>query len=108
MRTVRNQVQLIGRLGDNVELNEAGNGSKYARIRIATNEVYYNKSGEKVENTTWHSCVAWGKIAERMSQFGERGKQLLIHGKLQNNNYEDKEGVKRFTTEVQVNDFLLL
>ncbi len=108
MNSMKNHVQLIGRLGDNVELSETGNGNKYARISLATNEAYMNKEGQKVENTTWHNCVAWGKTAEIISQFGEKGKQVALQGKLVNRNYEDKEGIKRYVTEVNVNEVVLL
>lgn len=108
MNKLQNSVQLIGRLGDDITLQEAGNGNKYARISVATNEVYYNQEGEKVENTTWHNCIAWGKSAENLGSYAAKGTQLAINGKLTNRNYEDKEGIKRYVTEVQVNEFMLL
>ena len=108
MNTLRNHVQLIGRLGQAVDINETANGNKYARVSIATNEFYKNKEGEKVENTTWHNCVAWGKTAELMSEICDKGQKVALQGKLTNRSYEDKEGVKRYVTEVRVNEFELM
>lgn len=108
MNNLKNHVQLIGRLGNDVEVMETGNGNKYARLRIATNEHYYDKKGEKVENTTWHNCVAWGKNAENLGQYAEKGKQLVVQGKLTNRNYEDKNGETKYVTEIQVNEFLMV
>lgn len=108
MNNLKNKVQLIGRLGENVNTNELENGNQYARLSVATNEVYTNKDGEKVENTTWHNCVAWGKTAELIAQYAAKGKMIAIEGKLVNRNYEDKEGVKRYITEIQVSEFLLI
>ncbi len=108
MKTLSNQVQLIGRLGEAVELKKAENGSDFARLSIAINESYKNKNGEKVENTSWFNCIAWGKTAELLEQYGEKGKKMLVHGKLSNHNYTDKEGVKRYATEIYVDEFLFL
>lgn len=108
MRQLQNSVQLIGRLGEDINLQEAGNGNKYTRMSIATNEVYYNQKGEKIENTTWHNCVAWGKTAENLGNFAQKGKQLAVRGKLTNRNYEDKNGNKRYVTEVYVNEVMFL
>jgi len=108
MKQLQNSVQLIGRLGDDIQVQETGNGNKWARVNVATNEVYYNKEGEKVQNTTWHNCVAWGKTAENLGEYAGKGAQVAINGKLTNRNYDDKQGVKRYVTEVHVNEFMLL
>ncbi|PZD79439.1 single-stranded DNA-binding protein [Mesonia sp. K7] len=108
MNTLRNQVQLIGRLGQDIEVNGANNGNKFAKLSIATNEYYKNKQGEKIENTTWHNCVAWGKTAELMDKICEKGNKIALRGKLTNHSYEDKEGIKRFVTEVQIEEFELM
>lgn len=108
MNNLRNNVQLIGHLGQTVDLNETANGNKYARVSIATNEFYKTKEGEKVENTTWHNCVAWGKTAELMNEICAKGQKVALQGKLTNRSYEDKEGVKRYVTEVRINEFELM
>lgn len=108
MNTLTNKVQLIGRLGQDVEVNEIANGSKYSRLSIATNEAYTNKDGEKVENTTWHNCVAWGKTAELIGELCNKGSRILVQGKLANRKYEDKEGTMRYVTEVIVSDFVAM
>ena len=107
MQTLMNHVQLIGRLGDDLELKDTSNGSKMTRINLATNEVYYKEDGSKMENTYWHTLIAWGKTAEHMQSFCKKGSQVAIQGKLTNRSYE-KEGNKQFITEVQVSEFLLL
>ena len=75
---------------------------------IATDEVYQNASGEKVTETQWHTLVAWGKIAEVAEKYLEKGSEVAIEGKLVHRNYLDKEGNKKYVTEVQVNELLLL
>lgn len=108
MQTLKNNVQLIGRLGDDITLRELNNGSKMARLSLATNETYYKEDGNKVENTYWHTIVAWGKNAERMESFCKKGSQIAIQGKLTNRNYENKAGEKQYVTEVHVNEFMVL
>lgn len=108
MQTLKNNVQLIGRLGDDITLRELNNGSKMARLSLATNETYYKEDGNKVENTYWHTIVAWGKNAERMESFCKKGNQIAIQGKLTNRNYENKAGEKQYVTEVHVNEFMVL
>ena len=108
MNTVRNSVKLIGHLGANPEVKEFDGGNKVARFTIATNESYKNKEGEKVENTEWHSVVAWGKTAELVGKFLEKGKEIAIEGKLTHRSYDDKDGNKRYTTEVVMNEFVML
>ncbi len=108
MNTLRNKVQLIGRLGAKAEFKELENGNALAKIRLATNEVYKNAKGERVEDTTWHQLVAWGKIAEIVHKYTDKGSEIAIEGKLINRTYTNKEGVKKYVTEVQVNDLVLL
>jgi len=108
MNTLRNKVQLIGHLGADVELKTLDNGNSVARISIATNESYKNKAGEKVDNTTWHNVVAWGKTAELANQLLKKGSEVALEGKLSNRSYEDKEGNKRYISEVVMNEFLLM
>ena len=79
-----------------------------ANITIATNEVYYKENGDKVENTEWHRVVAWGKTAEIIEKYVVKGKEIAIEGKLTHRSYDDKNGEKRYITEVVANDVLLL
>jgi single-strand DNA-binding protein len=107
MLTIRNHVQLIGNLGSDPELKEFGEKKKLARISIATNESYVNAKGEKVTETQWHNVIAWGKQAEYLEKYTKKGQQVAISGKLVNSNYE-KDGEKRYKTEVVANEVVLL
>ena len=108
MYALRNKVQLIGHLGAAPEVKNTENGKKYARFSMATNESYRNSTGEKVTETTWHNLVAWGKVAEIAEKYLEKGKEVAIEGKLISRSYTDKEGNKKYITEVEVNELLLL
>ncbi|MCO5241959.1 MAG: single-stranded DNA-binding protein [Chitinophagaceae bacterium] len=108
MNTLQNKVQLIGNLGNNPDIRNTESGKKMARVSIATNENYRNAKGENVKETQWHNAIAWGKNAELMEKYLSKGSQVAIEGKLINRNYTDKDGVKRYVTEVQVNDILFL
>jgi single-strand DNA-binding protein len=108
MYALKNKVQLIGNLGNAPEVKNTENGKKLARFSMATNETYRGRTGEKVTETTWHNVVAWGKVAEIAEKFLTRGKEIAIEGKLINRSYTDKDGVKRYVTEIQVNELLLI
>ena len=108
MNTMRNKVQLIGNLGQNPEVKELNDGKKVAKFSIATNESYKNKAGEKITDTQWHNVIAWGRNAEVIEKYIKKGSELAIEGKLINRNYTDKEGVKRYVTEIQVSELLML
>lgn len=107
MYTLKNKVQLIGNLGGAPEVKTTDTGKKLARFSIATNEVYRNTKGEKVKETTWHSLVAWGKIAGIVEKYLNKGSEVAIEGKLISRSYT-KDGIKKFITEVQVNELLML
>jgi len=107
MSILRNRVQLIGRLGKNPEIRNFDN-KKLATFSIATSEVYKNEKGERVEKTEWHNVVAWGKNAEIIEKYVVKGQEIALDGKLSSRNYDDKEGVKRYITEIVVNEVLLL
>lgn len=107
MNTLKNKVQLIGHLGNDPELKTV-NGNNLAKISIATNETYKNAKGEKITDTQWHNVIAWGKTADIIGKYLKKGSEVAIEGKLINKNYTDKEGVKRYVTEVQANEVLLL
>ena len=108
MNTLRNKVQLIGNLGNKPEIITLESGKKLAKFSIATNESYKNSQGEKVTNTEWHNLVAWGKTAEIAENYLEKGKEIAIEGKLTTRSYDDKDGNKRYITEVVVSELLLL
>ncbi len=108
MYALRNKVQLIGCLGGKPDVRSTESGKKYARFSVATNEVYRNASGDKVTETQWHNLVAWGKIAEIAEKFLDKGTEIVAEGKLVSRTYNDKEGIKKYFTEIQVNELLLL
>ncbi len=108
MYALKNKVQLIGHLGQQPDVRTTETGKKWARFSVATNEVYRNAKGEKVTETQWHNLVAWGKVAEIAEKFLNKGTEVAIEGKLINRSYSDKDGNKKYITEVQVNEVLLL
>ena len=108
MSTLRNTVQLIGHVGNEPEIVNLDSGKKLAKFSVATNESYKNAKGEKITDTQWHNIVAWGKTAELIENYVPKGKEVGIEGKLTSRSYEDKDGVKRYITEVVCNELLLL
>ena len=104
---MKNRVQLIGHVGQEPEVKTV-NDRKVATITIATNDYYYNDKGDKVEQTEWHRVTAWGKTAEIIEKFVTKGKEIGIEGKLTHRSYDDKEGNKKYITEIVVNELLLL
>jgi single-strand DNA-binding protein len=108
MNNVKNKVQLIGNLGNAPEVKVLDGGKKLARMSLATNETYKNAKGEKITETQWHNIIAWDKAAEIVEKYFTKGLEVLIEGKLVNRNYTDKEGIKRYTTEVQASELLIL
>lgn len=108
MNTLKNSVQLIGHLGTDPQITELENDKKVCRFTLATNETYYSNKGEKNEDTQWHQLVAWGKKAAFAEQYLSKGKEVAVRGKLTSHSYEDKEQVKRYVTEVLVQEILLL
>jgi single-strand DNA-binding protein len=108
MNNVRNSVQLIGNLGREVQYKRLDNGSSLARVSLATRDVFRNAQGEKVVNVQWHQLVGWGKTAETMHKLLQKGQEIAVKGKLTQHSYTDREGRKRFRSEVVVNEFLLM
>ena len=108
MYALKNKVQLIGHLGNQPDIRNTESGKKLARFSVATSEVYRNTKGEKITETQWHNLVAWGKLADIAEKFLLKGTEVAIEGKLINRSYTDKEGNKKYFTEVQVNELLLL
>ena len=108
MNALQNKVQLIGNLGNAPEVKKTENGKKLAKFSMATNETYRNAKGEKVTETQWHNLVAWGTVADLVEKYLTKGTEVAIEGKLVNRNYLDKEGNKKYVTEILVNELLLL
>ena len=108
MNALRNKVQLIGHVGNEPEIKTLDGGKKLANITIATNDVYYKENGDKVEQTEWHRITAWGKTAEIIEKYVIKGKEVAIEGKLTHRSYDDKDGNKRYITEVVANEILLI
>ncbi len=108
MTNLRNNVQLIGNLGSAPEIKELANGSKVARISLATNESYKNKEGEVIKETQWHNLTAWNGQATIAEKYLEKGKEVCISGKLNNRSYKDNDGNTRYVTEIIVSDILML
>ena len=104
---MKNRVQLIGHVGQEPEIKNLESG-KLANLSIATNENYTNAKGEKVEQTEWHRITAWGKTAEIIEKYVSKGKEIAIEGKLSYRNYDDKDGNKRYVTEIIATEIILL
>ena len=105
---MKNRVQLIGNVGNEPQIKTLEGGRKVANLTIATNEKHKNDRGEQVEKTEWHPIVAWGKTAEIIEKFVTKGKHIGVEGKLTHRSYDDKNGEKRYITEIVVNEIMLL
>ena len=108
MSTLRNKVQLIGNLGKAPEIITLDSGKKLAKFSIATNETYKNAQGEKVTDTQWHNVIAWNKTAEIVEKYLDKGKEIAIEGKLTSRSHDDKDGNKRYITEVVCDELVML
>jgi single-strand DNA-binding protein len=108
MNSLRNKVQLIGNLGNDPEIITLESGKKIAKFSLATNDSYKDASGQKIDNVQWHNLVAWNKTADIIEKYVTKGKEVAIEGKLTSRSYDDKEGNKRYITEVVVNELLML
>lgn len=108
MNALRNSVRLIGHLGDNPKVRKLDSGKTVANFPIATNEIYYDQSGKKVSETTWHRLVTWGRQADVAENYLKKGSEIAVEGKLTNRSYEDKNGEKHFITEIVVNSLMML
>src|SRR5690606_28810292 len=105
--SLRNRVTLIGHTGKEVEVFNFENGGMKASVTLATNDFYTNAKGEKVEETQWHTLVAFGKTAEIMQKYVQKGKEIAVEGKLTYRSYE-KDGQKMYITEIRVEELVLL
>ncbi len=108
MSNVKNSVQLIGHMGIDPEVKTLENGTRVARLKIATTERFKNKNGTWMDETTWHSIVAWETLAERAEKYLKKGAYVLLEGKLISRNYMDAKGEKKYVYEVRATNFILL
>ena len=103
-----NKVILIGNLGKDPELRYTSSGVAVASFTLATNESWKDPEGNVQERTQWHSIVAWRKLAEICGEYLKKGSKVYLEGKLQYRNYDDKNGVKRYVTEIVLDELLML
>ena len=108
MNNLRNKVQLIGRLGADPEIKIFDSGKKMVKMSLATSDSYKNADGEKIEQTQWHNLVVWGKTADVVEKYLQKGNEIAVDGKIQYRSYEDKNGEKKYFTEISVNELLML
>ncbi len=103
-----NKVILVGNLGSDPELRHTPSGTPVANFRIATNEFFTNRNGERDQRTEWHRIVAFGRLAEICGQYLKKGRQVYIEGRLRTREWEDQSGNRRFTTEITANQMVML
>lgn len=103
-----NKVILVGHLGAEPDLRHTPGGATVCELRLATNESWTDKSGQKQERTEWHRVVVWGKLAELCKKFLSKGRQAYVEGRLRTRSWDDKDGNKRYTTEIIANDIQFL
>ena len=103
-----NKVILVGNLGRDAELRYTPGGAAVATINMATTEVWNDKAGQRQEKTEWHRVVLWGKSAESLTEYLTKGKQIYVEGRLQTRQWDDKDGNKRYTTEIRGDRIVLL
>ncbi len=108
MKNLRNSVQLIGRLGQDPQVKELTSGKTLTTFSLATSDRYISASGEKIEDTQWHNLVAWGKTGQIAAEFLKKGEEIAIEGKLIHRSYETTNGEKKYVTEINVNELLML
>lgn len=103
-----NKVILVGNLGKDPEVRTLESGAKVATFPIATTEVFKNKNGEKVEHTEWHNLVLWRGLAEIAESYLKKGRQIYVEGRIRTRSYDDKDGVKKWITEINVDNMTML
>jgi single-strand DNA-binding protein len=103
-----NKVILVGNLGRDAELRYTPGGAAVATLNMATTETWNDKGGQKQEKTEWHRVVFWGKVAESLTEYLTKGKQVYIEGRLETRQWNDKDGNKRYTTEIKGDKIVLL
>ncbi len=108
MNTLRNKVQLIGNLGQNPEIRTFDNGKSMARFSLATTDSYRDATGKKITETQWHNLVAWGNLAKIAEKYLIKGSEVAVEGKLTHKVYDDKEGKKKYYTEIIISDMVMM
>ena len=103
-----NKIQIIGRLGQHPETRSTQNNTTVTNLSVATSERYKNKQGEQIENTEWHRVTAWDRLGEICRDYLKKGSLVYIEGKVQTRDYEDKDGVKRYVTEIIAREMKML
>ena len=103
-----NKVILVGNVGKDPEIRHLENGNPVCTIPLATSETFTNKTGEKVTNTEWHNVVLWRGLADIASKYVKKGSQIYIEGKIRTRSWEDKDKVKRYSTEIVADNMQLL
>ena len=108
MKNLRNSVQLIGRLGQDPEVRTLTSGKKLTTFSLATSDSYKDAKGDRVQNTQWHNIVAWGKVGEIAAEYLAKGEEVALEGKLMHRSYENSNGEKRYVTEINLNELLMI
>ena len=103
-----NKVILVGNLGRDAELRYTPGGAAVATLNLATTEVWNDRSNQRQEKTEWHRVILWGKQAESLQEYLTKGKQICVEGRLQTRQWDDKDGIKRYTTEIKTDRVTLL
>lgn len=103
-----NKVILVGNLGKDPEIRSLENGVSVAKFPLATSESYKNRNGERVETTEWHNIVMWRGLAEIAEKFLKKGSRVYIEGKIRTRSYDDKDGIKKYITEIEADNLLML
>ena len=101
-----NKAIIVGRLGADPETKVTSSGKNVTRFNVATSETWLSKEGEKQERTEWHRVTVWGKLAETCAKYLSKGRQVTVEGRLQTRSWEDKDGNKRYTTEIVANSVI--
>src|SRR5499427_7801843 len=103
-----NKAILVGNLGRDAEMRFTAGGTPVATVSLATTERFTDREGEKREDTQWHRIVIWGKTAESLQEYLTKGKQIYVEGRIQTREWDDKDGNKRYTTEIKADRITLL
>ncbi len=103
-----NKATIIGNLGSDPEIRTTGNGSRVAQFSVATSRQWTSASGEQQEKTEWHRIVAWSKLADVVERFLKKGDRVYVEGEIQYRSYEDKDGVTKYSTEINAREMIML
>jgi single-strand DNA-binding protein len=103
-----NKAIIIGNLGSDPEVRTTGGGSRVAQFSVATSRRWTTNSGEQQEKTEWHRIVCWGKLADVVEKYLKKGQQVYVEGEIQYRQYEDKDGVTKYSTEINARELMML